>query len=61
MLRDTAKSVAGLKSNKYFKAPESYDAFEASAEAKGGLDRAEARLDRLEGVVPVGDVGEDVC
>ena len=45
---NTVKSVSD--SNKYVKASESYDIFEASAEAKGGLDKAEARLDRLEGV-----------
>ena len=45
---NTVESVSG--SNKYVKASESFDIFEASAEAKGGLDKAEARLDRLEGV-----------
>ena len=47
--------------NKYVSTFESHDIFEASAEAKNSLDKAEARLDRLEGVVPVGEAGEDVC
>ena len=45
---NTVESVSG--SNKCVKASESFDIFEALAEAKGGLDKAEARLDRLEGV-----------
>ena len=60
-IMDTARSVAGLIPNTYFKVPESHDALEVSAEAKDGLAKAEARLDCLEGVVPVGDMEEDVC
>ena len=58
---DTAGRVAGIIPNKSFKALESRDALENSAEVKDGLAEAEARLDRLEGAVPVGDAEEDVC
>ena len=47
--------------NKSFKALKSRDALESSAEVKDGLAKAEARLDRLEGAVSVGDAEEDVC
>ena len=57
---ETVGNVVGIL-NKSFKALKSRDAFESSAEAKDGLAKAEARLDRLEGAVSMGDAEEDVC
>ena len=63
---DVIKAVEGSDvihtvMNKYVSTSESHDIFEASAEAENSLDKAEARLDRLEGVVSVGEAGEVVC
>ena len=59
---DIKAMEAGVSDSiKPFKTLVFHEASEGSAKAKDCLAKAEAKLDRLEGFVSVGDVEEDVC